>query len=140
MLQIEEAPKHGAPIRETSKRGVGLRASTRWLIARDGGGGLEPMCVDGERGRVLPVFSFEEEAEMFLCLGGRDGDGWRARGTSVGELVSVLFGPCADAGSVALDPLPEMLDDGMAGLVEVGRERFLERLAAEHSSIVPGPT
>ena len=28
----------------------------------------------------------------------------------------------------ALDPLPEMLEDGTVALVEVGRERFLARL------------
>ena len=139
MLQAEEAPKHGAPIRETSKRGAGRREATQWLIVKDGGNGrLEPVCVDGGGRRVLPVFCFREEAEMFIHLGGHGGDGWRARGTSADELVSVLHGPCADAGSVALDPLPEMLDDGMARLVEVGRKRFLERLAAEHSSILQG--
>ena len=99
---------------------------------KDGVGGLSPLCVDGAAGRrVLPVFSFEEEAEMFLRLGGRDDDGWRTRETSAGELVSVLCGPCANAKDVALDPLPGMAEDGTAGLVEVGRERFLEHLAAE---------
>lgn len=99
---------------------------------RDGASGLSPLCVDGAGGRrVLPVFSFEEEAEMFLRLGGRDGGGWRARETSAGELVSVLCSPCADAGGVALDPLPGMAADGTAGLAEVDRERFLRRLAAD---------
>ena len=124
MLQIEEAPKHGAPIRETSKRGARRQASTQWLIVKDGCGRLAPMCVDGEGGRVLPVFCFREEAEMFLCLGGH-GDGWRARETSAGELVSVLHGPCADVKCVALDPVPGMLEDGTVGLVEVERKRFL---------------
>ena len=63
---------------------------------------------------------------MFLRLGGHDGDGWRERESSAGELVSVLCGPCADAKSVALDPLPGMLGDGTAALVEVDRERFLK--------------
>ncbi len=75
---------------------------------------------------MLAVFGFEEEAEMFLRLGGREGDGWRAREIGVGELVSVLDGPsCADVGSVALDPVPGMPEDGTVGLVEVGRERFV---------------
>ena len=103
----------------------------RWLIVKDGIGGLSFLSVDGAGGRVLPVFSFEEEAEMFLSLGSRDGNGWRARSTSTGELVSVLCGPCAYVKDVALDPLPEMLDDGTTGLVEVSRERFLQRLMAE---------
>jgi hypothetical protein len=79
--------------------------------------------------RILPVFSFEEEAEMFLRLGGYDG-AWRARESSAGELVSVLCGPCKDVKGVALDPLPEMLKDGTVGLVEVGRESFLEQIFA----------
>jgi hypothetical protein len=81
---------------------------------------------------LLPVFSFEEEAEMFLLLGGYEGDdgddGWRARESCAGELVSVLFGPCLDAKGVALDPLPEMLEHGTIGLVEAGRRRFVGQL------------
>ncbi|MGH3146410.1 MAG: hypothetical protein ACRDTR_11485 [Rubrobacter sp.] len=61
---------------------------------------------------------------MFLRLG-RYGDRWRTRESSVGEVVSVLYGPCADAKSVVLDPLPEMLRDGTVGLVQVERKRFL---------------
>ena len=103
----------------------------RWLVARDGDGGPEPLRVDGARGRALAVFSFEEEAEMFLCLGGHDGDGWRARRSGAAEIASLLRGACADVGGVALDPLPGMPGDGTAGLVEVDRERFLGRLAAD---------
>jgi hypothetical protein len=78
---------------------------------------------------VLPVFSFEQEVEMFLRLGGYyDGGGWRARESSAGELVSVLCGPCADVEGVALDPHPEMLEDGTIELVEVGRRRFVGQL------------
>jgi hypothetical protein len=79
---------------------------------------------------MLPVFSFEEEAEMFLRLGNYDGGSWRARESSAGELISVLCGPCKDVRGVALDPLPEMLKDGTVGLVEVGRERFVEEIFA----------
>ena len=79
---------------------------------------------------MLPVFSFEEEAEMFLHLGGYADSGWRARESCAGELVSVLLGPCTDVGGVALDPLPEMLEDGTLGLVGVGRRRFLGQLMA----------
>jgi hypothetical protein len=80
--------------------------------------------------RVLPVFSFEEEAEMFLRLGGYDTGIWQARQSCAGELVSVLYGPCIDAKGVVLDPLPEMLKDGTIGLVGVGRGRFLGQLLA----------
>ena len=103
-------------------------SKTRWLIARDGDGFLEPLCLRRRSARVLPVFSFEEEAEMFVRLGGYDDGGWRARESSVGELVSVLCGPCKGVRGVALDPLPEMLEDGTIGLVGVGRRRFLGQL------------
>ena len=80
--------------------------------------------------KVLLVFSFEEEAEMFLYLGGYVDCGWRARESCAGELVSVLLGPCLDVEGVALDPLPGMLEEGTIGLVGVGRGRFLGRLMA----------
>lgn len=78
---------------------------TRWLIARERDVELEVFTVEHEGGSILPVFSFEEEAELFLRLGAV-GDGWQARETSSGELVSVLCGPCARVEKVALDPLP----------------------------------
>lgn len=105
----------------------GIPGWPRWLIVREGDGWVEPLvCVDGGGERMLPVFSFEEEAELFLRLGNYDG-GWRTRESRIGELVSVLYGPCAGVKSVALDPLPEMLEDGTLALVKVERERFLER-------------
>jgi hypothetical protein len=122
-LQIEKTP------RRTTKSPSGPTPTTRWMIARAGEGRLEPLCVRAAgTSRVLPVFSFEEEAEMFLHLGGYVDSGWRARESSAGELVSVLCGPCIDVEGVALDPLPEMLEDGTIGLVEVGRRRFVGQL------------
>ena len=116
-------PLSGPPRRSPSSK-------TRWLIARDGDGHLEPLCVYAGATRVLPVFSFEEEAEMFLRLGGYDGGRWRARESSAGELVSLLCGPCKGVRGVALDPLPEMLKDGTVGLVRVERESFLGQIFA----------
>jgi hypothetical protein len=122
-LQIEKTP------RRTTKSPSGPTPTTRWMIARAGEGRLEPLCVRAAgTSRVLPVFSFEEEAEMFLHLGGYADSGWRARESSAGELVSVLCGPCIDVEGVALDPLPQMLEDGTIGLVEVGRRRFVRQL------------
>jgi hypothetical protein len=110
----------------------------RWLIARDGNGRLEPLCVQAGKARVLPVFSFEDEAQMFVRLGGYEGDeGWRARESSAGELVSVLGGPCIDVKGVALDPLPDMLKDGTVGLVSVERKSFLGQIFAREGLEVP---
>ena len=89
------------------------------------------MCVDGEGGRALPVFSFREEAEMFLCLGGHGGDGWRAMQSGAAEILSLLRGACADVRSVALDPLPGMAADGTVGLVALSRKRFLANITGE---------
>ena len=41
---------------------------------------MEVFAVQRNGGRILPVFGFEEEAELFLRLGTL-GDGWRARET-----------------------------------------------------------
>jgi len=101
---------------------------TRWLIAKDGNRQLEPLCVQAGAAKVLPVFSFEEEAEMFLRLAGYEGDGWQVRESCTGELISVLYGPCMSVRGVALDPLPEMLEGGTVGLVWVGRRHFLGQL------------
>lgn len=120
-------------VRETGVNQNAPAGRTYWLIS----GGPEPGGVfvlnhDGFE-KSLPVFGFREEAEMFLRLGGRDGDGWHARESEAGELTSLLGGPCADVESVALDPLPEILEDGAVGLVRVRRERFLERISASGS-------
>ena len=87
---------------------------------------LDPMCVYVGVERVLPVFSFEEEANLFLRLGSYEGH-WRARERCAVDLVSVLRGPCADVKSVALDPLPEMLEDACPGRGET------EELSGAHT-------
>ena len=72
----------------------------------------------------MPVFSFEDEARMFLELGAFDRD-WRVKETGAGELISILYCLCAGVRRVALDPLPgpaAVLND----LVNMGREVFVE--------------
>jgi len=97
-----------------------------WLIAKNENGPLE-ILTTGLRGgeEALPVFSHEEEAEMFLWLGGL-GDGWHARESAAGELTSILCGLCSGVQKVVLDPLPKMLDEKTVGLVSLDRERFLD--------------
>ena len=86
--------------------------------------------VGGAVGRVLPAFSHEDEAEMFLWFGYALEDGWHVRETSAGELATLLCGPCADVGGVALDPLPGMAEAGTVDLVSVDRKRFVRRIVA----------
>jgi hypothetical protein len=103
----------------------GSRGRPRWwLIAKNGSGRVKFLTTNRDGGEILPVFGHEEEAEMFLHLGGYGDDGWRARESSAGEIVSVLYGPCSGAEGVALDPLPEMMADKSLALVRLGRKRF----------------
>jgi len=114
------------------------RFETFWLIvrgdvgARDGppevltlgaGGGVE-----GE-GTILPVFSYEEEALLYLRLCGFSG-GWRASKSGIADLASVLSDACPDARRVALDPIPEIGPHGPHDLVSLSREEFVGLLAA----------
>ena len=87
--------------------------------------------VDGRR--VLPVFSFEEEAALFLCLGVRGT--WQVRRTGPGELVSLLYGPCRQVELVALDPMSDVETDVMNRLVSVERGRFVDILLRREASV-----
>ena len=98
-----------------------------WLIAKNESGRIGVLTLYRCGEEVLPVFGHEEEAEMFLQLGCLVGDGWGVRESSAGELVSVLYGPCAEVKEVALDPLPEMVAGSTLGLVSLPRERFIEQ-------------
>ena len=93
-----------------------------WLIAKQRCNGLEVFTIGSN---VLPVFSFREEAEMFLGLG-YAADGWQLRETTCGELVSVLYGPCRKVEYVALDPVPDLV-----ALVSLNRNRFISVLLSD---------
>jgi hypothetical protein len=82
--------------------------------------------------KVLAVFSFQEEAKMFLDLRlATLGEAWRVRQTSVGELVSVLYGPCSDTKKVVLDPVPGVGRRELAGFLSMHRNEFLRFLLGE---------
>lgn len=118
------------------REGARRRGRPWWLIASHEGGFLEVLVLwlaGGER--AVAVFSFEEEAELFLRFGAGEGaepgDRWVVRQTAPGELASLLVGPLSDAGRVALDPLPGRLGGGaFLGLVSTDRERFVAGLLA----------
>ena len=107
-----------------------------WLIVR---GDCSPqmkvltinLCGDRE---ALPVFSFKEEAEMFLQFAVPD-KGWFVRETTTGELISVLYGPCAGVERIVLDPLPEIFTEAMTYLVSLRRERFVRVLMGKYEKI-----
>jgi len=86
---------------------------------------------------ALPVFSFEDEARMFLELGAFDGD-WRARETGAGELISLLYCLCASVDRVVLDPVPGP-DAVLNDLVSLGREAFMEFAGGERRAAPSAP-
>ena len=101
--------------------------SAYWLLARNENGRLDVLAIGLAAGEeALPVFSHEEEAEMFLRLRRVEFEGWQARESTAGELISVLYGPCAGVKCVVLDPLPEMIAQRTLGLVSLSRERFVD--------------
>ena len=119
---IEETPTRAAS--------EGTRRRPRWwLITKHENARIEFLTTgrDEDGGEALPIFGYEEEAELFLHLSGY-ADSWSVRESSSGEIVSVLSGPCSGAESVALDPPPEMVADGTLRLVSLRREHFLARL------------
>jgi hypothetical protein len=104
-----------------------------WLITKDITSRMDVftthLCDDL---KALVVFSFEEEAQMFLWFRlATPGGGWRVRQTSVGELVSVLYGPCSDTRKVVLDPVPEAGRAELAELLSMPRNDFLRFLLGE---------
>ena len=101
-----------------------------WLIVKDGYDRVEVLTIGTPDGlQALPVFSFEEEAEMFLRLRGSR-DGWRLRETGTGELLSMLYTILRDVRYVTLDPIPENSGLNGSGLLSISRKTFVERLDA----------
>jgi hypothetical protein len=100
--------------------------SAWWLVARHKDIQSEVLTVTYDGSEVLPVFSFREEAEMYLLME-RLGSDWQIRETDVGELAWVLSEQCASVRSVALDPLPSTLAEEVAELVSLSREHFVSR-------------
>ena len=106
-----------------------------WLIAKDGTDRVEVFTLDG--GDLLPIFSGEDEVEMYLWFNRACEDGWEARRSSSAELMSVLYGPCSSAGAVVLDPSPEIMH-GRPRLTSLGRRRFVEWMSSERTSLDEG--
>jgi hypothetical protein len=105
-----------------------LPPQTFWLISKIEAGRMDVLTADlvGQR-PALPVFSFADEAAMYLDLGPEQGR-WRVRETAIGELVSVLLGPCAGVGRVLLDPVPDLDGRVLSELIGVEKGDFVEHL------------
>lgn len=104
------------------------KRTSYWLLVRDERNETEILTTKLSDGRqALPVFSFEEEAEMFLCLRGSR-DGWRVRKTAVGELLSMLYTVLGGIECVTLDPIPESSCLDATGLLSISRRDFMDRV------------
>ncbi len=115
---------------------VEMAGRSHWLIVKHltSRMGVFTTYLCGDR-NALVIFSFEEEAQMFLDLQlAASKDGWRVRQTSVGELVSVLYGPCANARKVVMDPAPEVGERELVGIPSMHRNDFLRVLLGEGPS------
>jgi hypothetical protein len=114
----------------TTSRMVGAHAGRRnsyWLIAKRRSGRLEVLTTSLGDGRVvLPVFSFEEEANLYLRHG--IPGSWQLQRTQAGELVSLLRRLCSKVELVALDPISDVQTDAVNRLVSLERERFVDVL------------
>jgi hypothetical protein len=125
-------------VRSTRTSPVRHPRSKWWMLAKADNLGADVLLANCDSEQALPVFSGEGEAEMFVWLGGAFEEGWRVRETSAGELVSILYGPCAGVGRVALDPSPEMVGINAVSLVSVTRERFISWILDSPCSISLG--
>ena len=107
-----------------------------WLITKHATSKMDVLTVRlGSSGEALAIFSFEEEARMFLDFRlAASEEGWCARLSSVGEVVSVLYGPCSDAKKVVLDPVPEVGSKESVGLLNMHRNDFLRFLLGDEPS------
>ena len=103
-----------------------------WIIAsHESNQKQDALTIDPDLdGGFLAIFSFEEEAEAFLCLSGDDEQkkGWNSEQTTSEGLVAILLGPCANVKGVVLDPLPWPLSREMLPLVSMNRDSFLQCL------------
>jgi hypothetical protein len=81
-------------------------------------------------GEALPVFSWIEEAKMFLDLSGFEDGVWAIRESTAGRLVSMLEEDLrAGVEFVALDPMPERVTSmfgPMISLVTLDRQSFID--------------
>jgi hypothetical protein len=111
-------------------RGPSFRPRPRyWLIAKNGCGRIKVLTINLDGQEAMPVFSFREEAEMFLRF--EAGGGWSVREASARGFASLLLDPHSSVKMVALDPLPELCDEGMNPLVSVRKEIFVQTLTGD---------
>jgi hypothetical protein len=111
-----------------------VRRNPYWLLAKRRRGRLEVLTTYLTDGRkVLPVFTFEEEADLYLRRG--IPGSWQVRRTEAGELLSLLYCLYNKVELVALDPASEAETEVMDRLVSLERERFVDVFLRREASV-----
>ena len=119
------------------------RWATLWLIVGGEAKGsmAKPLAVGlpGDKEGALAIFSFEEEAQMYLQVEAPEGS-WRVEEVEAEELASMLlWGSCSQFRLLALDPMPPQSVIREANhLICASRQCFLDLLIgkSEHAAIV----
>src|ERR687890_2779190 len=87
---------HTNSVQTPSERPPVRRSGSAYRLIVNNENGRIEIVIDGlagKGGEALPVFSHEEEAEMFLSLSEAKDDRWRARESTAGELFGALRAP-----------------------------------------------
>lgn len=105
-----------------------------WVVCEGPAESPEPLTVSVPGiGEALGVFSFEEEADLYLhvspTVGSGADDNLRARPVGAGALLALLCGPWSRFARVALDPMPEWDAGPMLRLASVCRGDFIDLLS-----------
>jgi hypothetical protein len=99
-----------------------------WVVLEDGAWG-SPLTVFSPEGKeAIALFSDEQEAQMFRHFRAEEGANATVRRTTAGGVLSLMYCPWAPK-RVALDPLPEALDERLLGPPTIDRARFARRFA-----------
>ena len=130
----EGACKRNGQMKDPTKgRAHAPKRTSYWLLVKNRGTGIEVRTTGLSGGwQTLPVFSFREEAEVFLCLSGSQ-EGWRVRETTPGELLSMLHTLLRGVRCVTLDPIPTNSSLNTSRLLTVSRKEFMARLERANS-------
>jgi hypothetical protein len=118
-----------------ASREMASRPPVLWVLERCDRRSEELFTVGSPHdSQTLPVFSFREEAELYLGLGGISERGWQVSATRAPELAALLLGPYSHVQRVALDPLPDGVGaEALNALASMSRTVFADLLLSRAS-------
>ena len=114
---------------------LGEPRQSHWLVAKYRLREMQVLALRLDSGEeVLPVFSSGTAARTLLgllprCVSQWQGlaEGWYARESTTGELISLLFGSCRSVDLVALDLQLESASEELSATLLMRREDFIAR-------------